>query len=244
MVSEVSATLVLTMIFGLLAGGDGGVLILRCQFTMQRHHSATPCKRTALDCCHGLADLVTARHENEHVPIETGRVREVFAGAGRLIPDRLGVAGFELQRSLISNFDRKRAALGFEQLAGLHEIHQRPWDESGRHDDDLQIRPLALQTPCKSQHEIAIQMTLMKFVDYDAADAIQHRVFKQHAQHHAFGDVGQPCLATGDVFKAHLITDFPTETSIALACDSLRQHAGGDAAWLEHHATFSLRQDA
>ena len=219
-------------------------MILWRQFTMQRHHSATACKRTALDCRDGLADLVTARHENEHVAAETGRVREVFAGTGRLIPDRLGVAGFELHRCLITNFDRKRAALGFEQLAGLHEIHQRPRDERGRHDDDLQIWPLTLQTPCKSQHEIAIQVTLMKFVDHDAADAIQHRIFKQHAQHHAFGDVGQPRLATGDVFKAHLITDFPTETSIALACDSLSQHAGGDAAWLEHHAAFSFRQDA
>ena len=228
----------------LLTGRDGGVLILRREFTMQRHHAAAACKGAALDRGDGLADLVAAGHEDEHVAAEAGRVRQIFTGAGGLIPDRLGIPGFELKRRLVTHLHGEGAAFGFEQLAGLHEVHQRSWHEGGGHDDDLQIRPPLLQSPRKGQHEVAVEMTLVEFVDHDAADAVEHRVFEQHAQHDAFGDIGQSRLAAGDVFKAHLITDFAAETCVSFTRHALRQHAGGNPARLQHHTAFAFGEDA
>ena len=87
-------------------------------------------------------------------------------------------------------------------------------------------------------------MTLVEFVDADAADAVELRVFEQHAQHDAFGDVGEASFAAGHILKAHLIADFAAELGISLTSDPLGQHACSNAAWLEHDAAFAFGQQA
>ncbi len=66
-VSEVSATLVETMILRPAERADGPVLRLGRQLAVQRQHGETAQRPAALDRLDRAADLVGARHEDEDV---------------------------------------------------------------------------------------------------------------------------------------------------------------------------------
>ena len=75
MVSEVSATLVETMILRRSARGDGRVLLLGRQFAVQRQGGEAAQLAHALDRLDRAADLVGAGHEDEHVAAAVAAAR-------------------------------------------------------------------------------------------------------------------------------------------------------------------------
>ena len=229
----------------LLAGRDGGVLVLRRQFAVQGDDAPAAGEAAPLQGRHGLADLVGAGHEHQDVAREAGRLHQRFTGARRLVPDRLHLVHPRFRGFLVAHFDREGAAFGLEQLAGLHELLQRARHQGGGHDDDLQVGAArALQLAGEGEHKVAVEVALVKLVDDDAADVAQFGVVEQQAQHDAFGDVDQAGVPAGDVVEAHLIADFLAEPRVAFLGHPLRQHARGDAARLQDDAALARLEEA
>src|ERR1700733_1217349 len=77
-------------------------------------------------------------------------------------------------------------------------------------------------------------MTLVKFIEYDCVDAIEHWIGQQAASENAFCDESKSRVRTGDFFKANLVADGFADRFIELPCDSARCEPGGDAAWFKH----------
>ncbi len=106
--------------------------------------------------------------------------------------------------------------------------------EGGRHDDEAKVGAVgALEAAEKSEGEIAFEVALVEFVEYDATDLVQARVAEEAAREDAFGEEAQAGLRAGHIFEADLIADGGADGLVALGGDEAGGEAGGEAARLE-----------
>ncbi len=159
-----------------LRPGHRAVLLIRRQFPVQREAHEIPQPAPALNRLQRAVDLISARHEHEHVALREPRY--AFTLARRHVPHRFQV---EVRRPLeILDRHRKAPPLRHEQLAWCQVGFQHPGIERRRHHDDLQVgsrRLLDLHRP--RQRNISVKVTLVKLVEHERVDAAQHCI-KRH----------------------------------------------------------------
>ena len=87
-------------------------------------------------------------------------------------------------------------------------------------------------------------MSLVKFIDHDAAHFGQFGVLHELAQHHAFRHIDEPRFPRRDIIKTDLITHLRTQARIAFSSYALRQHARSDAPRLKDDAALTFFKNA
>ena len=98
----------------LIVTGDGGVLIARRQFTVQRKQNVTARFGGVPNSFQGLADFEAAGHEHEHVA-SGARANVVGESVGGEFPGRRWI-GAKLAREVL-DVHRKHAAFGGKDSA-------------------------------------------------------------------------------------------------------------------------------
>src|SRR5690606_808663 len=83
------------------------------------------------------------------------------------------------------------------------------------------------------QRYVAIQMSLVKFVENHRGDAPKLRVVAEPVQQNPLRDIANPRFRTRNVFKSHLIADLVAERTAHLLRDPPRQHSGGNPPRLQ-----------
>ena len=91
-----------------------------------------------------------------------------------------------------------------------------------------------LQAAQQGKGQVGIQMTLVKLVQNDAADAAQGRIAQQAPEQNAFGDEAQAGVGAVAALEADLVADRFAHSLAKLVGDAAGGHTGGDAAGLEH----------
>ena len=94
------------------------------------------------------------------------------------------------------------AAVRGEPTAGCEIFLQFVRFERRRHDDELEVGPLRfLQMQARGEGDVAVEMTLVKFVEENRGDAAQFRVLEQLAQQNALGDEADARLCGEILFR-------------------------------------------
>jgi hypothetical protein len=80
--------------------------------------------------------------------------------------------------------------------------------ERGGHHHDPQVRPArSLQPPQESQREVALQMTLVKFVEHHRTHPFQPWIRQEPPGEHPLGQESKPRARPGNLFETYLIPD-------------------------------------
>ena len=128
-----------------------------------------------------------------------------------------------------------RAPARGEQFARREILLQRAGVERGGHDDEPEFGPvLFLKIESAGEGDVAVEMSLVKLVEDDRADAAQRRIGEHLAKQHAFGHEADACPRRADAIEPNLITDFVPKPNAALLRDTRREHARGESSRLEH----------
>ena len=93
----------------------------------------------------------------------------------------------------------------------------------------------ALHVERQRQPEIAVERTLVEFVEEHGGDAGQFRIVEDHAGEHAFGDDQNPGARRGAVFHAHGVADGFAGLLAEQRSHAARGGAGGKPARFEQH---------
>ena len=103
--------------------------------------------------------------------------------------------------------------------------------ERRRHHDDLQIgAQRALRITRERQAEIALQASLVEFVEQDCGHPLQFRIVEDHAREHAFGDDLDARLRSHARIQTHAIADRLANALAAFAGHSRRGGASRNPA--------------
>ena len=105
--------------------------------------------------------------------------------------------------------------------------------ESRRHHHDAKVGPqILLHVQRKRQPHVAMQISLVEFVENQAAHAIECRVGMQHASEYSLGD-HLNSMASASV-AAHAIANVAANGLIQRGGHSLGGGTGGQPSWFEH----------
>ncbi len=232
MVSEVSATLVLTTTLRLArVARDGGVLVGGREFAVERHGEPPTQARVVADFAQGPVDLVRAGHEHERVAFrvrggETGQFLGGEFPGGDAVERRGAGEVFDVHRV--------RAATGNERFARREVFAEDGCFQRGRHDDEPQVGPGGfLDLQGAGEGDVAVEMAFVELVEENRRDARQCGVGEHLAQEDAFGDVFDARAGAGNVVEADAVADLRAERAVAFARHAGGEHAGGQAAGLE-----------
>ena len=144
----------------------------------------------------------------------------------------------------IFDFERILPALGAHHARAAQIFSYRRGVESRRHDHQPQIGPtLPLQSPQQSESQIAFEMTLMKFVEHDAAGALESGIGKQLSGENAFGEESQPGRRSGDLLKSHLVTHRAADAFPHFARNVAGREPGSQAARFEHQHFAAVERE-
>ena len=210
--------------------GERGVLFRRRQFAVQRKDDKTIAHPRGPDGGDGAADLVFARHEDEHVAF--GVRGDALELIGSEVPDGIAVAADRFRE--VFDLDGKLAAARGEDGAGLEIFLEQAGIERRGHDGEFQVGARGgLELEGASEGDVAVKMALVKFVEEDRGDAAQLRILDQLAEQNAFGDEADAGALGGEVFETDLVTDFVAEADVALGGDARGKETGGETARLE-----------
>jgi hypothetical protein len=83
------------------------------------------------------------------------------------------------------------------------------------------------------QRDVAVEMTLVEFVEQNAGHAGQRGVGQHLAQQDALGHIADAGAGPGHIFEADLVADVVAEGDTAFLGHPGGQQAGGDAAGLQ-----------
>jgi hypothetical protein len=127
---------------------------------------------------------------------------------------------------VVAKLDREAAAGAFDHRRFIEQPCHARAVEGGRHDEQPEIRPQrALHVKRQRQPEIAVERTLVEFVEQHRRNAWQFGIVEDHARQHALGDNHDLRLRRHAAFHAHGIAD----RSARLLAEQLRHAAGGGA---------------
>jgi hypothetical protein len=219
--------------FLLVVAGDGGVLIVRGQFAVEREEDGALGGGGMAQGVEGALDFVGAGHEDERVGGIVALAGGAFVGLRGGVPGRVavGVEGF----GDVFDINGEGAAFGVEVDAGLEVRLEQAGIEGGRHDDEEQVGPgRFLEVEGLGEGDVAVDVALVEFVEEDGGDAGEGGLRKHLAQEDAFGFEVDAGGGAADGFEADLVADFAAEVHAAFFGDALGEQARGEAAGLEH----------
>ena len=180
------------------------------------------------------ADFVHARQEDQNV---AGVVRGFVKQIADLAGDVLGqdMAGGRRRGRGESKLDGEHPAGHVEGGAVAQKRGDGLGVERRGHDQDVQV--IAHGGGDFAKHgdaEIAVDVTFVKFVEDDAADAFEEGVLDELSGEDAFGEDLQGRVFGEAFFAADLIADLVAQLPVVFKGDAVGGRAGGDAAGLEH----------
>jgi hypothetical protein len=164
-VTELSATFVARMSF-LSAYGNTARSCSAGERSMQGKDQQTRLASDRFALTHGSADLGDARKENQDTAGVLPGIQQ-FHSVPHLNMKRLGGVRQMLDRQLKHLSLRPKDGTIFKVSSYRRRI------ERGRHHDDAYLRPGALETLQECQRKIAVQVTLVEFVEDNRVDALE-----------------------------------------------------------------------
>src|ERR1700730_6008394 len=126
-------------------------------------------------------------------------------------------------------------SFGTKHWTSVEIFRDRRGIESRRHDYDSEFGPRMLQPFQQRQREIAVQVALMKFVEYDGGHALQIGIGKKSPREYALDNKSQPRARANRFFEPDLISDGLADLLAEFGCDSTRGKPGRNPTRFEHH---------
>ena len=216
---------------GLVVAGDGGVLIARGKFAVERQQDVAAGLGGVADGFDGLADLESAGHEDQHVAgvALPGVTREDLGGE---FPRRRRIGALPTRK--VFNMDGIGASLGGEDGARPQVVFQRARIERRGHHNDEQVgAKLLLNVERAGERDVAVEVALMEFIKDERLHTAQPGVLNELAQQDAFGLELDARGVAGDILKAHLVADFAAKGHAKFVRDARREQPRGEPARLE-----------
>ncbi len=208
-----------------------GAILFGCRKrAIQRSHKTVSRNRQATYRFNRPADLIASGHKDQNIPLG-GVLQKARQFPRYQIPGRqllnLSV-GFE-----IAGFHRKGASLGANDRGIAEVVYQCLRLKRCRHHNHLQVGPwTGLQLFCEPQHDVGIEVALVKLIKHNGGHVPQLRIALQLAQNDAIGLKLDPRSSVGGVVEANLIADLLPKRNTTFFGNSARQHAGGDSTRL------------
>lgn len=126
------------------------------------------------------------------------------------------------------------AAFGFENGARFEEVLDAGDVERGGHNNDEQIGTCGfLDLEGAGECDVAVEVSLVKFVEDDGVDACELRIVEHLAEENALSDVPDARARRGDIVETDLVTDFLAELCVAILGNPRGEHSSWQPAWLE-----------
>ena len=215
------------------AARDGGILPVGGEFPVELVKLEAAAPRGISDRGDGLLDFIPARHKNEDMSLNAMLFEVITDYSRDVIPE---LARLPLALRFVADDDGKGAPVRNEMPAAFAEILlQREGLEGRGHDHDLEIRsPLALHVEAAGEADVTEEMAFVELVEDDGGDIGEVGLLDEFADENTLGHETNPGAGRDLVLKAHLIPDLVAETAIAFLRDAVGEHAGGEAAGLQH----------
>ncbi len=226
----------------LLVARDGGILVARGKFAVQRKQDEAAGFARVPDGLDGLRNLESAGHENQHVTLAAG-IDVSAEGIGGLFPNRTLVGVRRVGG--VFNFDGEGAAFRSEHGARLEVRREQIRIECRGHHGQAQVGPGGGgQVERTREGDVPIEMALVKFVEEQHGDAGERRIIDHLAEQDPFGDKANPCFPRGDILEANLITNLATELDAEFLCHAGGKQAGGEPAGLQDDGLATIEEPA
>jgi hypothetical protein len=106
--------------------------------------------------------------------------------------------------------------------------------ECGGHHHEFEVgAEFLLERDGSGEGDVTVEVSFMKLVEDDAADAFEEGVGEHHAQEDALGDEADACAIGSDAIHPDLVSYFVAEALTSLCGNALSEHTCGESAWLE-----------
>jgi hypothetical protein len=211
--------------------GDGGVLIVRREFAVQREEQVVTGFRELTEGGEGLVDLVASRHEDKDIPARPGTA---MAGEGLRgqVPDR-GCGGARTARK-VADVDIEHAAGRSQDCARVEIGFEHAGVERGGHDEEDEVGPHGLlEFEGAGEGDVAVKMSLVELVEDESPDTGQCGLLDHLTQQNAFRDEPDPGLRARDVFEADLVSDAGAKAGAPFLGHPAGEQAGGQTPGLK-----------